>query len=288
MGINAPQGVSAFGNPASGDQANSVVSGQLTAVGPGLSFPFSGPYNLSVWGSVSSALTTTAGSTSASVVSGTGIAAGCSVNSTNVPAGTTWATFSGTSGTLAFPTLQTTANTSTLTTAISGIDIPTAQLVGATVSGPGIPAGTTVVAVVTPWSSGSNAVPDTLGTVQLSAAPTASANGVVLSFALSATSVTTGTDANASFTGSGTTYSATWFLMRSFDGGKSWVNATLPNTAGTLVSMSSGAPFSQVINEPERGVLQRIVVTAYTSGTINYRMSATGGAAMSVGLGSSI
>jgi len=98
--------------PASNDQADSVLQGTITAVGATGGFSVFGPFNFTLWGTVATALTTTNGTTSASVSSGTGISAGMTVISPagNVPLGTTWATFSGTSGTLAFPPGFTSAN----------------------------------------------------------------------------------------------------------------------------------------------------------------------------------
>ena len=105
MGIPAPSGVAASGKPPAGDQANAVLSGTFTAIGPGSCFAFRGLMNVAIWASLVDALTTTAGSTAASVSSGTGVAVGQVVNSVNVPAGTTWVAFSGTSGTLSAPAL---------------------------------------------------------------------------------------------------------------------------------------------------------------------------------------
>jgi hypothetical protein len=103
MGITALAGVAAVGTPPAGDQANAVLSGSFSAVGPSQPLALWGSFNFLLWGSVNTSLTTTSGSLTASVVSGTGIAAGQAVNSVNVPPGTTWASFSGTSGTLALP-----------------------------------------------------------------------------------------------------------------------------------------------------------------------------------------
>jgi hypothetical protein len=88
-----------------GGKANFLISGTFTAVGPSAPFYAYGPFNVVIWGSVNTTLTTTAGSNAASVVSGTGIVIGQAINSPlgNVPPGTTWLTFSGTTGTLAFP-----------------------------------------------------------------------------------------------------------------------------------------------------------------------------------------
>jgi len=64
-----------------------------------------------VWGSINTSLATTKGSLSATLGSGTGITvAGAAVDSVNVPPGTTIATVSGTSVTLALPPGYTSAN----------------------------------------------------------------------------------------------------------------------------------------------------------------------------------
>ena len=51
---------------------------------------------------------------------------------------------------------------------------------------------------------------------------------------------------------------------------------------GTLAVYSGGGPVNLSFGEPERGVLYRLNCTAYTSGNIYYRISASGGAAESL------
>jgi hypothetical protein len=64
------------------------------------------------------------------------------------------------------------------------------------------------------------------------------------------------------------TFVGTVIVDRSFDGGTTW----LPLTAlGTSISFT--APCSEVFEEPEDGVIYRVRCSAYTSGTINYRLS---------------
>ena len=65
------------------------------------------------------------------------------------------------------------------------------------------------------------------------------------------------------------TFVGTAQLQRSFDSGVTW----LPLTSGGTSAFSYTAPASEVANEPEAGVEYRIACTAYTSGTINYRIS---------------
>jgi hypothetical protein len=65
------------------------------------------------------------------------------------------------------------------------------------------------------------------------------------------------------------TFVATVSIERSFDGGATY----LPVTNEYGVAYSWSAPMSIVVDEPESGVLYRLNCTAYTSGTINYRVS---------------
>ena len=50
-------------------------------------------------------------------------------------------------------------------------------------------------------------------------------------------------------------------------------------------SLPNGTPVSLTFGEPERNVLYRTNCLAYTSGTINYRISQTGGANESLAIG---
>jgi hypothetical protein len=210
-----------------------VVAGTIAAAGPQKAFAFYGPFNLLMWGEVSTTLTTTAGSAAASVSSGTGIAAGQTVVSTNVPPGTTWGAFSGTSGTLAFPVVDI-AGTSQTNATITGMETNT-NLLGAYVSGTGIVAGTKVVDVSTP------------GQVTLSASPTTTQTGV-FTFSLGPQSVVTGSDASAIFESAA--WSATVQLERSFDGGKKWFACNIGGL-GTVAawngSTQAGVPVSLVV-----------------------------------------
>ncbi|AWJ91415.1 hypothetical protein Sp245p_16345 (plasmid) [Azospirillum baldaniorum] len=62
---------------------------------------------------------------------------------------------------------------------------------------------------------------------------------------------------------------ATVALERSFDGGTTWLNCTRPD--GTANAFT--APASLVCDEPETGVLYRLICSSYTSGTVNWRIS---------------
>src|ERR1700680_195142 len=100
MGIPGPLGLSSSGLPNSGDQANAVVSGIITAVGPQPPFAFRGPLNLAIYASINTALTTTLGSLAATVASATGLAAGGAAKTTTAPGGTTVGALAGTNATL--------------------------------------------------------------------------------------------------------------------------------------------------------------------------------------------
>lgn len=296
MGIPAPLGVAASGAPNSGDQANAHVTGTFTAIGPGKPFAFRGALNVTIWATATTTLTTTKGSLSASVASGTGIAAGQSVNSTLVPKGTTWGAFAGTTGTLALPPL--TFYGSNFSTSSQNITLPpgsnVAQLVGATVTrqsnafGLTLAGGTTVLSVVqNDIAPSANDPTGTPGIVQLSAAPTVvppNNTPVPLEFALTATAIgTSGSDAAAVFQGASLSYVATVQIERSFNGGSNWHVCNIGG-GGSLAQYSAGTPVSLSFGEPESGVLYRLNCIAYTSGTINYRMSATGAAAQSISI----
>lgn len=251
--------------------------------------------NVAIWASVVTALTTTNASGSASVVSGTGIAVGSAINSTNVPRGTTWKTFSGTSGTLAFPIV--TLPATDLSLAAGTATLPpgsnVSRLVGATVtvasnaSRVTIPAGTTVAAVFQTDIAPTIDNPGRPGIVQLSAAPTAVSSlkdPVPLQFALTNNSVTTGVDAAASFTDAALAFVGTIQIERSFDGGATWILCNIGG-AGAPAIYNAGTPVNLTFGEPEKDVLYRLNCTAFTSGTINYRISQTGGAAESLAIG---
>ena len=297
MGIPAPSNVDAAGLPNAGDQASAAVYGTLTAVGPGDPFAFRGPMNWAIYASITNiAFTTTKGSLAASVSSGTGMAVGGAIRSANVPPGTTWATFAGTAGTLALPAI--TAQVTGLSISSTNITLPpgsnVAQLLGAIVTVPStneqtvLPANTTVAAIVQVDIAATATSPGQPGIVQLSAKPTTAppdSQPRFLRFALGAAAITvTGADAAAVFTGAAVTFAATVQIERSFDGGSTWIPCNT-GSAGTLASYSAGTPVSLTFGEPERNVLYRTNCLAYTSGTINYRISQTGGANESLAIG---
>lgn len=238
--------------------------------------------NLSIWASYNSALTTTLGSLASTVASAGAIAKGNSINSANVPPGTVVGAIAGTAITLALPpaTLYGVVNSTDAT--IRNL-ASTAGLVGATVTGPGIPSGTTVTAVQTAAVGGAGGVVS-ISNIPTSATPNAqipdpfvftkTANGVL----------TTGADASAIFTGPDIVYVGNIQLERSFDGGSTWLPANI-GSSGTLAQWNAGTPVSITFGEPEKQVLYRLNCIAFTSGVINYRISQTGGAAESLAIG---
>lgn len=78
-------------------------------------------------------------------------------------------------------------------------------------------------------------------------------------------------------------WNATIRLERSFDGGTTWIVCGVGGGGGQAI-YTTGTDISIVVSEPEKGVLYRLNCTAYTSGTLNYRFSTSGLAAMSQGV----
>lgn len=91
-----------------------------------------------------------------------------------------------------------------------------------------------------------------------------------------------GTDAAAIFTGAGITWTGTVQLERSFDGGATFTVCNIGST-GVLAQWTAG-PINISFGEPERMVLYRLNCIAYSSGTINYRMSQSGQATSTLSL----
>ncbi len=107
----------------------------------------------------------------------------------------------------------------------------------------------------------------------------------VLPPGFTAANILAGTDAGALFMT--TACSGTVDLERSFDGGATWLmcgvgglGAGATYVLGSQVTTPIAVPISFVTSEPEGGMLYRLNCLAYTSGTINYRISGTGAAAM--------
>ena len=64
------------------------------------------------------------------------------------------------------------------------------------------------------------------------------------------------------------TFAGTVRIERSFDNGTTWLPMTVLGSAVTFTG-----PATETFEEPEAGVLYRVNCTAFTSGTINYRVS---------------
>ena len=294
MGIPAPAGIAASGLPPAGDQANAVLQGTFANVGITQPFAFRGPMNLALWASAPNALTTTAGSLAASVASGTGFANGSAIKSANVPPGTIVSSLSGTNLNLLLPAVTIYGCTSTNSAQIRGL-ASTAGLAGASVTGPGIPAGTTVLAVLVPAVPANNNAMGYPGTVSISALPTvAPAVAIMQPFTFSgltgAAITATGADAAASFTDAALKWDATVQIERSFDGGYTWLVCNTGGT-GTLAQYIDLSSVSVTFGEPEKNVLYRLNCIEFTLVevapiiAINYRISQTGGAAESLAIG---
>lgn len=66
------------------------------------------------------------------------------------------------------------------------------------------------------------------------------------------------------------TFVGTVVLEKTYDGGTNWVPVLRP---GGNTAVSYTAPSTEVLYEPEDSVAYRLRCSAYTSGTINYRLS---------------
>lgn len=87
--------------------------------------------------------------------------------------------------------------------------------------------------------------------------------------------------------GKNTAYVATLRLLRSFDAGVTWWVCGVGG-GGQQAEWTTAKDVSVVVGEPEKGVLYALECTAYTSGTIDYRLSTTGQAALAIGVASAI
>lgn len=271
------------------DRANGLVTGTLSAIGPGKCLSVWGPFNVLVWANVNTTLTIAAsGANSGAVGAATNIAVGDSVNSTLVPPGTTVKTIGGTTFTFAFPTVTWPGTISSASASISFTPndlmagLVLSKLVGATVRDPNgyFPSGTTVLAVG----------PDGMS-VQTSAAPTTAPTTIapaLLQFTLTANSLVAGADTAATFTGAATpigTATTTFQIERSLDGGNTFVCANVGGSQQLAQFVNAVGPLSVAFGDPEANALYRINMLAYTAATnatVNYRLSASGQAGMSV------
>jgi hypothetical protein len=166
-------------------------------------------------------------------------------------------------------------------------------LLGATVTVPSTaegvtyPAGTTVTQIIQAEVASTANSPGQSAILQLSNAPTAvpvDNQPRYLRFAFTANGVDkTGADTAATFTGAAIQFAATVQIERSMDGGSTWVVCNVGGD-GVLAQFTTG-PVSLTFGEPEKEVLYRWNCIAYASGTLNYRISQTGGAAESLAIG---
>lgn len=284
MGVPAPSGVSASGRSPywPDDRANGVVQGTLAAVKPSEPFAFLGPMNVFLWASYNTELTVTSGSATATVAAAGALAAGSAINSSLVPRGTTMSAIAGTDITLVLPAYTYWGKTKAGVAEITDLE-DTTWLLGATVTGPGIPAATTVTAIDTPAIAGVQK-----GVVTISAAPTSAPvldEQSPFRFQIVVGALTSGADADAVFTGAAIVYNGTPQLERTFDGGATWLPCNM-GSSGVLAQWASGTtggvPVSLSFGEPEQYVMYRINMLAYsaiTGTTFNYRISETGQAA---------
>jgi len=281
MGVRAPRDVGASGRSpyAPADQATGVVQGTFSDEQVSAPFPFCGWFNVSLWASYSTGLTTTTGSLTA--VAGTvgSIAKGNSIKATNVPAGTTIQGVSGSNLTLYIPPITISGKTKVGVAKITNLDYTTG-LVGATVTGPGVPSGTTVLSVDTAAVVPNGTAAAILGTITISNTITETTDDDTPSpfvFVRNGNAITTtGADANAVFVGNELTFTGTVQLERSFDGGSTWIPCYAWQGGSQL---KWTAAMSTEFLEPEKGVLYRLNCIAYSAGTINYRISTTAQAA---------
>lgn len=83
-------------------------------------------------------------------------------------------------------------------------------------------------------------------------------------------------------------WDATVRLERSFDGGVTWIVCGIGGAGQQAIWNTANQDVSLVVGEPERGVLYRLNCTVFASGPVNYRMSTTGAAALSLAVAANI
>lgn len=266
------------------DQANEVVQGTISGIGPQKPFVAYGPMNLEIWAELTATLNTTAASLSATAIGLGASAVGMAVNSVNVPKGTTIGTYADPDATLLMPVYTFWGKIVNGVARITDL-LVTNLLVGATVTGYGIPASTTVSAIVTPAVAPSQFSPGTRGVITISNAANATPlndEPIPFEFRLAAGAIlTTGADAAAIFTSAGLGLTGTVQLERSFDGGSTWIACNV-GSAGAIAVWNTTTPVSISFGEPEKGVLYRLNCLTQTPSAgvaLKYRISATGQAA---------
>lgn len=297
MAVTPAIGVSASGwSPYQNDKANGVVQGVLPdAAGAARPFAFWGPINVFVWGEYNTSLTVTAGDLTAQVADPGPLAAGQAVNSVLVPYGTTIGAFADPDAELVLPTYTIYGQLIYQggvwkITELASTDF----LLGASVNGsyPGKPltggvVGATVASIeqeaVAPsiYGSGQKGIVVLAGGTISHLPENAS---YPFDFGLVAGGLASGVDADALFTGAAIGATAgTVQLERSFDGGRTFIPCNVG--AGALAQFSLITPLSFSFGEPENGMLYRLnvlEVTPTTDVAVNYRISATGQASISL------
>jgi hypothetical protein len=79
-------------------------------------------------------------------------------------------------------------------------------------------------------------------------------------------------------------------LERCFDGGVTWIVCGIGGAGLQAVwaSAGTGSDISIIAGEVEKGMIYRLRCTAFVSGPINYRMSTTGQAALSLSVSTAL
>lgn len=289
MSVVPLRGVSASGlSPYVNDFANGVVQGTFSAVGPTKPLAFYGTMNIWVWTEFLTSLVVTNGSLNGTVGSAGVIAAGASIRSTLLPPGATVGSIGGTTPVFALPTLTYPAQSIAGKPTLTGI-YDTTYLLGAAVTGLGF-AGATVLTIdkASIIAAGQVGV-GSPGNVTLSANASVgpqNQNPTPFEFALSSSGLTSGTDANAVFTGAAIGMTGGIQVERSFDGGQTWIVANVGGSGG-LAQYSTASPVSIAFGEPEKQTLYRLNLTALSAAagnSLHYRISATGQAATTIAL----
>ena len=298
MGIPAPAGIGASGLPPPGDQANAVVTGSFTAVGPGQPFAFRGVANISIYAGVIKGLFLVAPYIGAEVGNAVGTV-GDTLATYVLPPGSTIASIVQTSPypiyTFNQPTVTFwgTANLDVpqITISSSAAGLTANNLLGSTVSGPGIPSGATVTAIIQPPILATATSPGQPGIYQLSAQPTStpgqvqSLNAYQFALALAGLTQNNGADLNGYVVGQGETFTGSVQLEFSYDGGYTWLVAIFPGST-TKAILTTGTPVTFNFGNAGSEVLYRLNCTALSAGSINYRLSMNGGPANTIQLNS--
>lgn len=288
MGFPAKAGVAGSSKAfKSRDMANGVIVDSFAAVGPGAAFQVWGPMNISVWGELSDALTTTAGSGTGAFASGTSVSNGDTIVSANVPPGTTVRSGGGTPVMAFMPQWWKTAingvksgsPTIQMQNGPGALPLDLSTLVGATIKNSDFFAAATTI-----LSVDANARTLTAST-NATASPQPLADGVLMEFAPTGNVIkVSGADANSVVMGPATPITLTLQLERSYDGGDRWTACNLGGQAA-LAQWVLTAPLSLSFGDPEAGMLYRLNCIAYAAvanTAVKYRMSTTGQASTSL------